>query len=664
MNFFYRGLPPVLMGATVVMVQPQLAIALSPTQVSDVAREFTVLIDGDGIGSGVIFERKGDTYFVITNQHVVSNDGKYEIQTPDGNRYPVYRSQVLPGLDIAVLQFTSQKNYRLADLGNSDQIREGMTLYVAGWADSLPGITNERSYQFTDGRLRSRLKNADDGYALVYNNEVIPGMSGGPVLDENGRVVGINGRAGVSDKEGARVAILRMGIPVNTVLTARNRPTTGSPVVAAAPQKRTAEALISLGGVRAKRNDYRGAIYDYNQALRINPNNPDAYLRRSFAYFYLGDFQASVADLNKVLELNPKNAVAYAQRSYLRLIQKDLQGALADGEQAVRLAPNFSLSYLARSSVRVILQDYKGAIADIDRFIQQAPAFAHAYAVRGFARAGLNDKQGANTDFDKAIQLDPNSFTTYQFRGVVRQLIWGDKQGASADFQKVTNLCQQEFSTPICQQIQKEIKLAQDPALLSKQVIADADQAIKLNPQDANAYFRRAVGYIIQEDKKKALENLTQATRFNPKYSQAFIMRGHLLLELGQKEEAIVSYESAIQANSEWGDQKPATAYNNIGLIKYEQGDVEGAIRQFQAAINDHSKSTEPQLALAVALYAKGERERGITMAESALRSDNRYADVEFLKKNLWGERLIADTQKLMESPKIREITSRPSRGQ
>ena len=86
MNFFSRHLPPVLMGAAVVMVQPQLAVALSPTQISDIAKEFTVLITGEGIGSGVIFERKGDTYFVITNQHVVANDGRYEIQTPDGNR--------------------------------------------------------------------------------------------------------------------------------------------------------------------------------------------------------------------------------------------------------------------------------------------------------------------------------------------------------------------------------------------------------------------------------------------------------------------------------------------------------------------------------------------------------------------------------------------------
>ncbi|PLZ85154.1 hypothetical protein CI594_23240, partial [Fischerella thermalis CCMEE 5196] len=110
---FGRYLPAVLMGATVVVVQPQVALGLTATQVSNLAKEFTVLIGGDGVGSGIIFDRKGDTYYVLTNQHVVANDGRYEIQTPDNSRYPVYRSQELPGLDLAIIKFNSNKNYRL-----------------------------------------------------------------------------------------------------------------------------------------------------------------------------------------------------------------------------------------------------------------------------------------------------------------------------------------------------------------------------------------------------------------------------------------------------------------------------------------------------------------------------------------------------------------------
>jgi S1-C subfamily serine protease len=142
---FTRNLPVWLIGTTIALTQPHIAIAISPSQISSNAKEFTVLISRDGAGSGVIFERKGNTYYVLTNRHVVASDGRYEIQTTDGSMYPVYRSQEIPGLDLAVLEFTSNKNYKLATIGNSDRIQEGMPIYVVGWADAIPGVTRDRS---------------------------------------------------------------------------------------------------------------------------------------------------------------------------------------------------------------------------------------------------------------------------------------------------------------------------------------------------------------------------------------------------------------------------------------------------------------------------------------------------------------------------------------
>ena len=85
-------------------------------------------------------------------------------------------------------------------------------------------------------------------------------------------------------------------------------------------------------------------------------------------------------------------------------------------------------------------------------------------------------------------------------------------------------------------------------------------------------------------------------------------------------------------------------------------------MRQFQAAINIDNKLAESQLALATTLYTKGDREQGLEMAQAALRLDKSLADIKVLKENFWGDRIIADTQKLLQSPKIRALTSRSSR--
>ncbi len=731
---FSRSLSAVLIGAAVAIVQPQLAAALTPVEVKAITKEFTVRIGGDGSGTGVIFDHKGDTYFVLTNRHVVSTDGRYEIQTNDGSVYPVYRSQELPGLDLAVLQFTSNKNYRTANFGNSDQIAEKMTVYVAGWpADLLPGIS-ERSYGFTVGSILRREPRPDQGYALVYDNEALPGMSGGPIIDENGRVVGINGRS-----EANSGTVVRKGIPINTFLTARNNPRPSVPqTTATAPRQRKAEDFISLGGAKANKKDYQGAIADYTQALQISPNNPDAYYRRGYIYNNIKNYQAALEDFNQVVRLSPKNTSAYAYRGFVRLQMKDYQGAMSDSEQAIRLDPNFGYGYAVRAFARFAQGDKSGAIADFDQTIQRLPNVAEAYGLRGLARAELPDKPGAIADLQKAADL-------FQRRG-------GQND---PNYQNVLNKIRE---------LQGNGSVSQ-PATTSNQgntqsAIASANVAIARNPNDANAYFNRSVVRYQQGDKQGALQDLNQVTRINPKSSRAWFFQGGVLQELGRNEEAVASYDRAIQANNEWGKVSPADTYlnrgsirsdrgdyreaiadldqvirlnpknavayavrglthqrqgkhqaaiadfnqaaridpnnaiayfarglsyhiqgdyqgaavayekaialdakyfsalDNLGFTKYELGDVEGAIGQWQAAIAINSTSADPQLGLAVALYTKGDSERGLAMAEAAIRLDKRFADVKFLKKNLWGDRILADTQKLLQNPRMRSLSS------
>ena len=162
MTFPYR-LSAALIGTAIVVVQPQLAIALTKEEVNAIAREITVRIDGEDIGSGVIFERKDNTYYVLSNHHVVEEDGRYEIQTPDGKCYPVYYSEKVSGLDLVVLQFESNKTYRTANLDSSDQMTEATTIYVAGW-------DSDREFHFSGGQITSRhpIKSSDclDNYRL------------------------------------------------------------------------------------------------------------------------------------------------------------------------------------------------------------------------------------------------------------------------------------------------------------------------------------------------------------------------------------------------------------------------------------------------------------------------------------------------------------------
>ena len=123
---------------------------------------------------------------------------------------------------------------------------------------------------------------------------------------------------------------------------------------------------------------------------------------------------------------------------------------------------------------------------------------------------------------------------------------------------------------------------------------------------------------------------------------------GNAYYKLNRFPEAIAQYQKAIKKEAKFWP-----GINNIGLVKYETGDINGAIQLWRQAVAIDSKAAEPLLAMAVAMYAKGDKEQGLTLGETAIKLDSRYADLKFLRENLWGDRLMSETQKFLQVPRI-----------
>ncbi|WP_299411258.1 DUF2808 domain-containing protein [Acaryochloris sp. IP29b_bin.148] len=216
-------LPILAVGTALVVVQP--VQALSGTEVNKIAKASTILVKGQSPGSGVLVGKKDDTYFVLTAEHVVATPDEYDIVTPDGTEHPLnYQSvQKLPEVDLALVSFTSKQSYPLAKLGNSDQLTEGDKVFIAGWPSS--GVALPHIYQFTSGEISGLPpQSIGRGYKMVYTNVTRAGMSGGPVFDDDGKVVGIHGLAegrevvlpGYQGDSSVIKAGFNLGIPINT----------------------------------------------------------------------------------------------------------------------------------------------------------------------------------------------------------------------------------------------------------------------------------------------------------------------------------------------------------------------------------------------------------------------------------------------------------------
>ncbi|ACB50426.1 hypothetical protein cce_1076 [Crocosphaera subtropica ATCC 51142] len=201
-NYLCQYLMPRVGTIVMILTVPTFSVmALSATQISRLAKNVTVLIEGPGSnGTGVIFDKIGNTYRLFTAAHVVGNVYPGEeayVVTSDQKRHLINTNniEVISGMDLAILEFNSDRPYETAKLGNGERLIEGTTVYVSGFP--LPTTAIDASiYTFVPGKLTATASgDLRDGYGLVYTNDTLPGMSGGPVFNEQGEVVGIHGRA-------------------------------------------------------------------------------------------------------------------------------------------------------------------------------------------------------------------------------------------------------------------------------------------------------------------------------------------------------------------------------------------------------------------------------------------------------------------------------------
>jgi tetratricopeptide (TPR) repeat protein len=500
-NRFFPFVP--IIGVVAAVIVPSQAVsALERSEIAAKVKEFTIQIDGEETGTGTIIEQNGNTYTVITCWHVLDTPGSYKIITPDGQEYQATQIKNLPDADLATIEFTSSTTYPTAEWGDSGAITPGTSTYVVGYPDAIPGIP-ERAYAFLNADLVSQLAKGEKGYTIIHDNPSSPGGSGGGMFDNNGSLVGVNGRF-ISDANTTKV--YGAGIPLQVYLATRTDlvvPTNITP-----PQD-----LVSVGRRKLKAKDYQGAIADFSQALASNPNDIEALAGRAEAYYWLKDFLSAIQDFDAVLERNPKDAIAYSRRgaSYSGLGENEK--ALSDHTEAIRLNPNSEIVYVNRGASYGNLGEHEKAIANFNEAIRLNPEFAYAYNNRGASYGKLGESEKAIADFDEAIRLDPEYAYAYNNRG-----------------NSYNNLGEHE------------------------KAIADFNEAIRLNPEYAEAYSNRGISYGGLGEYDKAISDFNEAIRLNPEFANAYGGRGLSYAKLGNKQRAIEDLQKAADLFQQQGE--------------------------------------------------------------------------------------------------------------
>src|SRR5664280_2946637 len=103
------------------------------------------------------------------------------------------------------------------------------------------------------------------------------------------------------------------------------------------------------GTVYATKGQYDRAIEDFDQAIRLNPQDADVFNNRGIAFKNKGQYDRAIQDYDQAIKLNPDKAGAFNNRGKAYANKGQYDRAIQDYDQAIRLNPNLASAIKNRS---------------------------------------------------------------------------------------------------------------------------------------------------------------------------------------------------------------------------------------------------------------------------------------------------------------------------
>jgi tetratricopeptide (TPR) repeat protein len=575
----------------ILLTLPDIVSAKTPAEVKQIATASTVKIgyyinNNWAEGSGVIHQKQGDVYTIVTNAHVACGDAEgtdcstnpasYVITTPDFSRHQmIYGSakRISNNLDLATIKFRSSKVYTLAQFADSSKTTNQEIIYTAGFP------RNQSKLNFSNGKLianvKNRMVNDKGGYTTLYDSFTLPGMSGSGVFNSQGQIIAIHGQgdrfnkgsdindsyrfSDGSSEPGEKIGINR-GIPVNRLNSSFN-----SSVIFLDDNKNkpsTADELIifsyntSLNPDPNKKIEIekRKALKQVSQAIKIQPNYLHSYILRGWIYSQLKDNRLALADFDRAVSLDPEYDTSYSLRAITKFVMGNRRGSLDDYNKAISINPENFIALENRGITKQSLDDHKGALDDFNRASKINPASKESNRIAVLigkcgANGALGNIKEALQNCNKAIEVhgirggDPRKLAAVYSNLGTAKFRSGDKQGALADLNKSISLNSSD-PNPYINRGSLKYALNDKPGAL-----ADFNQALSLKSTNVNIYLGIA---IIKEESGELQESLSYYKKAEEIYSQKgdFLNKSLVFYNISKLQQKINPNQSLIDSQN------------------------------------------------------------------------------------------------------------------
>jgi tetratricopeptide (TPR) repeat protein len=247
------------------------------------------------------------------------------------------------------------------------------------------------------------------------------------------------------------------------------------------------------------------AIADQTEAIKLVPDDEEAFIERGSTYAYAGHTDAALADFTTATGLKPNDVTALVDRGAIFAGQRNYERALADLNAALKAQPDNIDAMLNRAAALRGVGDKDGAIADLDKVIQLHPDLAGAYYERGNTFRDKGDNDRAIADYSTALRLKPDYAEAFNERGLTYQLV-------------------REYP----------------------KALRDLTTTIGLMPNSADAYYNRARVYRDLGQYDNAITDYDTLIYLVPRFPSAYNGRGYTNFHAGRFEAAAGDFKRSL----------------------------------------------------------------------------------------------------------------------
>lgn len=309
----------------------------------------------------------------------------------------------------------------------------------------------------------------------------------------------------------------------------------------------TAFALVSCGPKGPSKP--KGMLDSLNAILAEDSTNAPVLHQRAKFFLTQKKYPEALKDMVRVLDIDSTKAPYFVTMADLYLVMNKSGKAKSALEKSVSIEPNNTEAILKLAELYLYVEDYQKALDYSNMALKIDMRLARGYFTKGMAYLYIGDTARAKANFNTTVEQDPDYLVAYENLGRIAAV--HNEPLTEVYFKNALNINPQDVNVRylLGEYYQRNERF--DDAM------REYTNITRIMPTNRSAHYNMGyINFVYTLDYNTAIKYFSDAIAADPKYFEAFYMRGLCYEKLGNIPSAEADFKMALQFNANFDKAK------------------------------------------------------------------------------------------------------------